>query len=296
MMMMKRKQFFLGIIVVITCFSLPGRFAFVSSSTASNVINTAKACVKSDTVEPPSTLETALLQYGRLFSQNRDTSEYSTRVQEGKNIMPIRAMSRNERIIRIVLSWSLLIFAKSVALASPLYFKSLIERAEFLGKSDFVMPTISAFDKKNRILYCLKYGVDSLIHASALGLMIGYGATRLAAGFIQLTSEVLLSPVTTTVAEILPQQVRSGSLYIRLCIPILHLSDCSLLKAFAAALRSASRRTDDTGGNMKQVSKIESTSGEDTSTSGFARYYCPLIIIFLSEMKEDYNLYCRWFF
>jgi NADH-quinone oxidoreductase subunit H len=60
---------------------------------------------------------------------------------------------------------------------------------------------------------CLKHGVDSLIHASALGLMIGYGATRLASGFIQLTSEVLLSPVTTTVAEILPQQVRWGSIY-----------------------------------------------------------------------------------
>ena len=211
--------FFIGIIVSLTCFTLPGRFAFVSSATTGNVINSAKASVKrsNDAVEPPSTLETALLQYARLFSQNRDTAEYATRVLEGKNMMPIRTMSRNERIVRIVLSWSLLIFAKSVALASPLYFKSLIERAEFLGKSDFVMPTISALDaldKKNRILHCLKYGVDSLIHASALGLMIGYGATRLASGFIQLTSEVLLSPVTTTVAEILPQQVRWGSIYI----------------------------------------------------------------------------------
>lgn len=200
-------MYFLGLIISLSWIRLP---AFVASiaSTGSGIKPSSGVCnsVPSD-VEPPSTLETALLQYGRLFAQNKDTSTYATpiRVPEGKNI---KSMSRNERVIRIILSWALLIFAKSVALASPLYFKSLIERAEFLGKSNFLMPTINAGDKKNIVFYCLKHGVDSLIHASALGLMIGYGATRLASGFIQLTSEVLLSPVTTTVAEILPQQVK----------------------------------------------------------------------------------------
>ena len=202
-------MYFLGLIISLSWIRLPALVASIASGSgikpSSSVCNNAPS-----DVESPSTLETALLQYGRLFAKNKDISTLLTtsRVLEAKNI---KSMSRNERIIRIILSWSLLIIAKSVALASPLYFKSLIERAEFLGKSDFVMPTSNAGDKKTIVFYCLKHGVDSLIHASALGLMIGYGATRLASGFIQLTSEVLLSPVTTTVAEILPQQVKFKS-------------------------------------------------------------------------------------
>ena len=113
-------------------------------------------------------------------------------------------MSRNERIFRIVLSWSLLIFAKSVALASPLYFRSLVERAAVIDKSLIIAQTANV---KRSLFLDFERGYESLVLASALGLMIGYGATRLASGFIQLTSELILSPVTTTVAEILPKQV-----------------------------------------------------------------------------------------
>jgi hypothetical protein len=73
------------------------------------------------------------------------------------------------------------------------------------------------------------------MEASALGLVVGYGATRITAGFVQLTSELLLSPVTTSVAEILPNE------------------------AFSAALESASKRSG------------EADSSAPTSSSGFAR-------------------------
>lgn len=51
-------------------------------------------------------------------------------------------------------------------------------------------------------------------------------------------------------------------------------SSVSMGQAFSAALRSASRRTDESAG---QVNK-KVTSGEDTSTSGFAR--CSFLISF----------------
>lgn len=68
-----------------------------------------------------------------------------------------------------------------------------------------------------------------------------------------------------------------------------HLSFSFSLKAFSAALRSASRRTDDTGGrqtHMKPFAKTGSTSGEDTSTSGFARYHS-LQVIFFFFSRDD---------
>lgn len=144
----------------------------------------------------PTTGETAMLQYGRLFSSSSD-------VESSASIGGIRSMSRNERLFRIILSWTLLILAKSVALASPLYFRSLIERAAVIDKS-LIMTQSSSL--KRSLFLDVERGFESLVQASALGLMIGYGATRLASGFIQLTSELILSPVTTTVAEILPKQ------------------------------------------------------------------------------------------
>jgi hypothetical protein len=258
-------MYFLGLIISLSWIRLPALVASIASGRGIKPSSSFCNNAPSD-VESPSTLETALLQYGRLFAKNKDISTLvtSSRVLEAKNI---KSMSRNERIIRIILSWSLLIIAKSVALASPLYFKSLIERAEFLSKSDFVMPTSNAGDKTTIVFYCLKHGVDSLIHASALGLMIGYGATRLASGFIQLTSEVLLSPVTTTVAEILPQEVSLNHFVSSRCNERLSISTG---QAFSAALRSASRRTDETG--CQAAKKGSTRGGEDTSTSGFARY------------------------
>jgi len=189
----------------------------------------------------PSTGETALLQYGRLFSSSSDA-------ESSAPIGGIRSMSRNERILRIVLSWTLLIFAKSVALGSPLYFRSLIERAAIIDKS---LIMAESFNTKRSLFLDFEKGFESLVQASALGLMIGYGATRLASGFIQLTSELILSPVTTTVAEILPKQ------------------------AFSAALRSASKRSDDSvrlPSSKKNAKDINGANNlDESSTSGFAR-------------------------
>lgn len=196
-------------LLVLTCWAilllltLPSIGAYVApaASVNSRAISSREA-LTTDNDPAPTTFETALLQYGRLFSRNTETADQGTSLAR-KSILQIRAMPRNERIFRILLSWSLLICAKSVALLSPLYFKSLIERAATLGSSEFV----ASGNLKTSIFFSLQNGIESLIHASALGLMIGYGATRLASGFIQLSSELILSPVTTTVSEILPKEV-----------------------------------------------------------------------------------------
>lgn len=140
-----------------------------------------------------------MLQYGRLFGKTFGLEDF---VGQPK-ISSIRMMARWERILRILISWILLVLAKSIALASPLFFRSLIEKAAFLDKS---MP-VGSFNEKQSISQAIELSIQSLMQVSALGLMIGYGATKLASGFVQLTSELILSPVTTTVSEILPQQV-----------------------------------------------------------------------------------------
>jgi len=130
--------------------------------------------------KPVNTINTALLQYGRLVGTHNEHE----------------VMSRTERLIRIIISWTLLLFAKSISLASPLFFKKLIEAGSLADES---LKTSGS--------------ITSMIQTSALGLIIGYGSFKIAAGFVQLLSELILNPVTTFVAEILPKEAFSAALW-----------------------------------------------------------------------------------
>ena len=175
----------------------------------------------------PETLETAQMQLRRLFDRNVGSLN----------------MSRTERFVRIVVGWSLLLTAKSIALASPLFFRSLV------NKGKVVYGLIAAHGPM---------ALDTLLQASAMGLILGYGSAKLAAGFVQLVCELILSSATVSAAEALPQE------------------------AFAAALASASRRWDDgvvgaAGGGSGASDKglasgaAAAAGGQDEGRSGFAR-------------------------
>jgi len=173
---------------------------------------------------PPTTLQTATGQLGRLF---RPPPPGKQQYQ----VMPFA-----ERIARIVVSWTLLFAAKSLLLASPLYFRKLIETgSQFVDLQESSLPT-------------------TLVAASALGLIAGYGGSRLAAGVIQLISELILSPATTISAEGLP------------------------LEAFACALAASSQRGDSSplgqakAGPRAPLSAIAAAAGgQDEGRAGFAR-------------------------
>jgi hypothetical protein len=138
----------------------------------------------------PTTMETARLQLLRLLD---------------KNVGSLR-MSRRERFLRITVGWSLLLAAKSAALASPLYFRALVNQGKLVDSTVPLSGLIS---------------IDAAIQSSAVGLIIGYGSAKLASGFVQLICELILSSATVSAAETLPKE------------------------AFTAALTSASRRWDD---------------------------------------------------
>lgn len=153
-------------------------------------------------------------------------------------------MSFWERIARIITSWTLLFLSKSLLLASPLYFRKLIEMGNQLG-------ALSTAEKASPAL--------PVLLASAAGLVVGFGASRVTAGLVQLVSELLLSPATTVCAEGLP------------------------LEAFHAALLASSARSDsmsnggggreETVGTKKPaLSAIQAAAGgQDEGRSGFAR-------------------------
>lgn len=138
----------------------------------------------------PTTMETAKLQMLRLLD---------------RNIGSLR-MSRTERFLRITVGWSLLLAAKSAALASPLYFRSLVNHGKLVDNGVAASGAIS---------------LDAAVQSSAIGLIIGYGSAKIASGFVQLICELILSSATVSAAETLPKE------------------------AFTAALMSASRRWDD---------------------------------------------------
>lgn len=138
----------------------------------------------------PTTMETARLQLLRLLDKNVGSL----------------GMSRKERFLRITVGWSLLLAAKSAALASPLYFRALVNQGKLV---DSTIPLSGLLS------------IDAAIQSSAIGLIIGYGSAKLASGFVQLICELILSSATVSAAETLPKE------------------------AFTAALTSASRRWDD---------------------------------------------------
>ena len=138
----------------------------------------------------PTTMETAKLQLGRLLDNNIGSL----------------CMSRKERFLRIIVGWTLLLAAKSAALASPLYFRALVNQGKLVDN------TVTASGLLT---------LDAAIQSSAIGLIIGYGSAKLTSGFVQLICELILSSATVSAAETLPKE------------------------AFTAALTSASRRWDD---------------------------------------------------
>lgn len=102
-------------------------------------------------------------------------------------------MSRSERIVRIFVSLALLALSKSVALASPLFFRSLIE-------TDLNLKSVTNF------IFNLKISI--------LGLVLGLGISKVSACFIHFISEMILAPATTSAAEILPSEAFRESLMI----------------------------------------------------------------------------------
>lgn len=178
------------------------------------------ASTQSRKIKPVTTMQTALRQLGRLFTPSSNVTVYQT--------MPFY-----ERIIRITVSWTMLLAAKSLLLVSPLYFRKLIETgSQFSELYQSNAPT-------------------TLVTASAMGLMIGYGSSRLTAGIVQLVSELTLSRATTICAEGLP------------------------LEAFACALVTSSQRSDgppSSDSTRVPLSAIAAASGgHDEGRSGFAR-------------------------
>eukprot|EP00596_Hydrurales_sp_CCMP1899_P007401 CAMPEP_0119046442 /NCGR_PEP_ID=MMETSP1177-20130426/46617_1 /TAXON_ID=2985 /ORGANISM="Ochromonas sp, Strain CCMP1899" /LENGTH=186 /DNA_ID=CAMNT_0007019595 /DNA_START=87 /DNA_END=644 /DNA_ORIENTATION=+ len=134
------------------------------------VISTSLSSQKDDKNYPdniPTTLETAKLQFLRLFDNNVGSL----------------GMSKTERFLRISIGWSLLIIAKSAALASPLYFRALVNEGKLLD---------------NRLTAAGSISLDAAVQSSAVGLIIGYGSAKLFSGLVQLICELILSSATVS--------------------------------------------------------------------------------------------------
>eukprot|EP01041_Mallomonas_annulata_P003912 gene3912-7801_t len=167
--------------------------------------------VKNVLTELPSSWETATRQFGRLFQ-----------LKSG-------SMKRSERIQRIVVSLLFLALSKSIVLASPLFFRALIDK-------DF-----HQYFSSTKALYT---------HMSIMGLVLGLGLSKISSGIVQLTSELILSPATTSAAEALPSE------------------------AFSAALSFSSHRNDENDEIKLSTSKSDVQNKESPGKdgrSGFAR-------------------------
>lgn len=173
-----------------------------------------------------STSQTAARQLGRLFSKPDEQQQH---------IQLTQGMAFSERMIRITVSWLLLFTSKSLLLAAPLYYRRLIDAG-------------GSFTDLHQ-----RGASTAALTATAMGLVLGYGGSRLAAGFVQLASEFLMSPATTVCAERLP------------------------LEAFACALVSSAQRSDGpqsigSANSSTTLSAIAAASGgQDEGRSGFAR-------------------------
>jgi ABC-type multidrug transport system fused ATPase/permease subunit len=170
----------------------------------------------------PNVFETALLQFMLLFSDNIPQHKIEKSVE----------ISRASRIFRIIVSWSLLLVSKLIGISSPLYFQGLVENA---NDADYASKSLGT--------------VHLVIQTSAIGLMIGYCGSKLLSAVVQLISEFVLFPATTSVAEILPNQ------------------------AFSAALRNAYKRN---GTSIQKKiagneAKSPSISASEKATAAYAR-------------------------
>ena len=187
----------------------------------------------------PGTMETAKIQLSRLFDRNIGSLK----------------MTRKERFARIIVGWSLLLIAKSIALASPLFFRALVNEGKIV---DGLVATTGPMS------------LDAVMQASALGLILGLGSAKLAAGFVQLICELILSSATVSAAEALPQE------------------------AFSAALASASRRWEDgvvgatTKGNNVANPLPTATTATMSATGGVGK--SPVIGVVPSVKPKDKSL------
>ena len=169
----------------------------------------------------PNVFETALLQFMLLFNDNIPQHRIEKNVE----------ISRANRIFRIIISWCLLLISKLIAISSPLYFQGLVEKA---NDADYASKSFGS--------------VHLVIQTSAIGLMIGYCGSKLLSAVVQLISEFVLFPATTSVAEILPN------------------------KAFSAALRNAYKRNGTTV--QKKVGnevKNSTISASEKASAAYAR-------------------------
>ena len=133
----------------------------------------------------PSAFETALLQFTLLFVDVHDEDK----------ALPSGGSFKAERIMRIVLSWTLLLASKIISIMSPLYFQGLIEKA---NDADISFKSTGS--------------IHDVIRTSAIGLMIGYCTTKIVAAVVQLISEMILFPATASVAEVLPNRAFSAAI------------------------------------------------------------------------------------
>ena len=113
---------------------------------------------------------------------------------------------------RVTFSWLLVLLSKCLTLASPLLFSKLVNESNKIQDPVLLTGTCSLGTEDTcNILYIVK--------SSLLGLIVGYGASKLLSGLCLIVSEFTLFPVTGLSAGILP------------------------LEAFMASLKGAERRT-----------------------------------------------------
>ena len=141
------------------------------------------------------------------------------------------SLPRLERLFRILISWILLFISKIVAITTPLFFQSLVEKATEAEKS-----------------FNSDVSTQLVIQSAAFGLILGYCISRVASGVVQLISEFVLFPATSSVARILP------------------------VEAFSAALQSAYKRGEGSSSKRKHSNGVESLSNPrkaQQATQGF---------------------------
>lgn len=117
------------------------------------------------------TLSTSLRQLNRLF-QAQLTNKWNSG-------------------IRIIFGWMSLVIAKALIMASPLFFKELINTSKDVDKTN----------------------ISSAIFAnSMLGLILGFGLSKFASGLVQYFGDIIVHPLTISASEILPIEAYSSAL------------------------------------------------------------------------------------
>jgi len=138
--------------------------------------------------------------------------------------------SKYDITLRVTFSWLLLLVCKCLTLASPLLFSKLVNESNNMQEPVLLTGTCAlGSDTTCNLLYIVK--------SSLLGLIIGYGFSKILSGLCLIVSEFTLFPVTGLSAGILP------------------------LEAFMASLKGAERRT-----NRMNIFAPDKTNSTATSS------------------------------